>query len=144
MLFSHQVMSDSSQTRGLQHAKLSCPSPSPWVCPSSYPLCWWYYPYLILCHSPLLPSIFPSIRVFSSELALCFRWPKYWSFRFSISPSKEYSELISFKIDRFDLLACKGLSRVFSNTSFEKRQFFEILPSLLSSSHVCKWFLEKP
>ena len=56
----------------------------------------------------LLPSIFPSIRVFSSELAVYIRWPKYWSFSFIISPSSEYSGLISFKIDRFDLLAVQG------------------------------------
>ena len=62
--------------------------------------------HLILCHLLLLPSIFPSIRVFSNELVLCIRWPKYWSF--SISPSNEYSGLISFKIDWFDLLALQG------------------------------------
>ena len=62
--------------------------------------------HLILCHLLLfLPSIFPSIRVFSNELALSIRWPKYCSFNFSINPSKEYSELISFRIDWFDLLA---------------------------------------
>ena len=61
--------------------------------------------HLILCHPLLpLPSIFPSIRVFSSESVLCIRWPKYWSFSFSISPSNEYSGLISFRIDWFDLL----------------------------------------
>ena len=65
--------------------------------------------YLILCHSPLLlPSIFPSIRVFSNKLALCIRWPKYWSFNFSISPSNEYSELISFRMDCLVLLAAQG------------------------------------
>ena len=64
--------------------------------------------HLILCHPLLLPSIFPSIRVFSNESALHIRWPKYWSFSFSISPSKEYSGLISFRIDRFDLLAVQG------------------------------------
>ena len=64
---------------------------------------------LILCHPfLLLPSIFPSIRVFSNELALCIRWPKYWNFSFSISPSNEYSGLISFRIDWFDLLAVQG------------------------------------
>ena len=64
---------------------------------------------LILCHPHLLPlSIFPSIRVFSSGSALCIRWPKYWSFSFSISPSGEYSGLISFRIDWFDLLAVQG------------------------------------
>ena len=65
--------------------------------------------HLILCrplHLP--PSIFPSIRVFSSKSVLCIRWPKYWSFSFSISPSNEYSGLISFRIDRFDLLAVQG------------------------------------
>ena len=65
--------------------------------------------HLILCHPPFfLPSIFPSIRVFSNELALCIRWPKYWSFSFSISPSNEYSGLISFRTDWFDLLAVQG------------------------------------
>ena len=65
--------------------------------------------HLIFCHSLLLlPSIFPSIRVFSSELVLHIRWPKYWSFSFSISPSNEYSGLISFRIDYFDLLAVQG------------------------------------
>ena len=61
--------------------------------------------YLILCPSLLLPSIFPSIRVFSSESVLCISWPKYWNFSFSISPSNEYSGLISFKVDWLDLLA---------------------------------------
>ena len=65
--------------------------------------------HLILCHPLLLlPSIFPSIRVFSNESALCIRWPKYWSFSFSISPSNEYLGLISFRIDWFDLLAVQG------------------------------------
>ena len=65
--------------------------------------------HLILCHPPLLPSsIFPSIRDFSNESALRFRWPKYWSFSFSIIPSSEYSGLISFRIDWFDLLALQG------------------------------------
>ena len=65
--------------------------------------------HLILCHPLLLPaSIFPSIRVFSSESALCIRWPKYWSFSFGISPSNEYSRLISFRMDWLDLLAVQG------------------------------------
>ena len=65
--------------------------------------------YFILCYSPLLlPSIFPSIRVFSSEPALCIRWPKYWSFNFSISPCNEYSGLISFRMDWLDILAVQG------------------------------------
>ena len=65
--------------------------------------------HLILCHPLLLlPSVFPSIRVFSKESVLCIRWPKYWSFSFSISPSNEYSGLISFRIDCFDLLVVQG------------------------------------
>ena len=64
--------------------------------------------HLILCHPLLLPSLFPSIRVFSNESVLPIRWPKYWSFSFSIGPSNEYSGLISFRIDWFDLLAIQG------------------------------------
>ena len=77
--------------------------------------------HLILCHPLLLPSIFPSIRVFPNDSALHIRWPKYWSFSFSISPSDEYSGLISFGMDWLDLLA---VSRVFSNTTVQKHQFF--------------------
>ena len=74
--------------------------------------------HFILCHPLLLlPSIFPSIRIFSSVSALHSGWPKCWSFSFSISPSNEYSGLISFRIDWFDLLAIQGLSRVFSRTT---------------------------
>ena len=64
--------------------------------------------HLILCRLLLLPSIFPRIRVFSNESVLCIRWPKYWSFSFSISPSNEYSGLISFRIDWLDLLGVQG------------------------------------
>ena len=81
--------------------------------------------HLILCCSLLLPpSIFPSIRVFSNESALCIRWPKYWSLSFSISPFNEYSGLISFRMDCWISLQSKGLSRVFSNTTVQKHQFF--------------------
>ena len=74
--------------------------------------------HLILGRPLLLSlSIFPSIRVFSNESVLHIRWPKYWSYSFSISPSNEYSGLISFRIDWFDLLSVQGLSRVFSNTT---------------------------
>ena len=93
--------------------------------------------FILCCPFLLPPSIFPSIRVFSNELALCIRWPKYWSFSFSISPSDEYSGLISFRIDWSDLLAVQGLSRVFSSTTILKHQFFGRQPSLWSSSHIC-------
>ena len=81
--------------------------------------------YLILCRPLLLPpSIFPSIRVFSNESVLRIRWPKYWSFSFNISPSNEYSGLISFTMDWLDLLAVRGTLKVFSNTTVQKHQFF--------------------
>ena len=96
-----------------------------------------YYPLL------LLPSIFPSIRIFSNESALCIRWPKYWSFSFSKSPSNEYSGLISFRMDWFELLASRGLSKVFSNTTVQKYQFFYAQLSLWYNSHIRTWLLEK-
>ena len=86
---------------------------------------------ILCCPLLLLPSILPSIRVFSNELALAIGWPKYWSFSFSISPSNEYARLISISIDLFDLLVVQGLSRVFSNTTAQKHQFFML--SLLYS-----------
>ena len=77
--------------------------------------------HFILCHPLLLlPSVLPSIRVFSNESPLCMTWPKYWSFSFRISPSNEYSGLISFRMDWLDFLAVQGLSRVFSNTTVQK------------------------
>ena len=100
---------------------------------------------LILRHPLLLlPSIFPSIRVFPNESALPIRWPKYWSFSFSISPSNEYSGLISFRMDWLDLLAVQGLSRVFSSTTVQKHQFFGTQLSSQSDSHVHTWPLGKP
>ena len=79
--------------------------------------------HLSLCHPPLLlPSIFPSIRVFSNESALRIRWPKYWTFSFSISPSNEYSGLISFKIDWFDLPEVQGTLKSLFQHSFLKQQ----------------------
>ena len=77
--------------------------------------------HLILCYPLFLrPSIFPSIRVFSNESLLCSRWPKYWSFSFSISPANEYLGLISFRIDGFDLPAVQRLARVFCDTKVQK------------------------
>ena len=96
--------------------------------------------HLILCRLLLfLPSIFRSIRVFSSESALRIRWPKYWnfSFSFSISPFNEYSGFMSFKIERFDLLAVQRTLRVFSSSAFQEHHFFGAQPSLWSNSHIC-------
>ena len=93
--------------------------------------------YLILCRPLLLsPSIFPSIKVFSNESVFLIRWLKYWSFSFSISPSNEYSGIISFRIDWWISLQSKGLSRVFSNTTVQKHQFFTAQLSLQSNSNI--------
>ena len=100
--------------------------------------------HLILCHPLfLLPPILPSIRVFSNESTLRMRWPKYWSFSLSISPSNEHPGLI-FRMDWLDLLAVQGLSRVFSNTTVQKHQFFSAQLSSQSNSHIHTWPLEKP
>ena len=93
--------------------------------------------HLILCRPLLLLlSIFPSIRFFSNVLALHIRWLKYWNFSFSISPSNEYSGLISFRIEWFDTVLFKGLSRVFTSTTVWKYQFFSSQPSLWADSHI--------
>ena len=116
LLFSHSVMSNSLQPRGLQHTMLPCRSPSPRtssnsksVMPSNH----------LVLRRPLLllPSIFPNIRIFSNVSALPIRWPKYWSFSFSIGPSNEYSEQISLGLTGLISFQSKGLSRVFSNTT---------------------------
>ena len=99
---------------------------------------------LNLCHPLLLlPSIFPSIRVFSNESDLRIRWPKYLSFSISFSPSNEYSGLISFRIDWFDLLAVQGTLKSLLQTTGQKHQFFSAQPSLWSNSHICTGLLEK-
>ena len=87
----------------------SCLSPTPKACSNSCPSSWWCHPIISFCFPLLLlPSIFPSIRLFSNESVLPIRWPKYWSFSFSISPSNECSGLISFRMDWLDLLAVQG------------------------------------
>ena len=92
--------------------------------------------HLILCHPLLLlPSIFPSIRVFSNELALRIRWPKYWNFNFSISPSNEYSGLISFRIDWFDLFAIRGALKSLLQYCNSKSNLKGAQPSWWSNSH---------
>ena len=137
-------MSDSLQTHDLQHARLLCAISLSLlklmsiesVMPSNR---------LILCHPLLLlPSIFPSIRVFSSDSTLHIRWPKYWSFSFSISPPNEYSGLISLGLTGLICFLSKGLSRVFSSTTVQKHQFFSTQPSLWYNSHIHTQLLEKP
>ena len=106
--FSHSVVSDSLRPHELQHARPPCPSPTPEVHPNPCPSSRWCHPAISCCPLLLLPSIFPSIRVFSNESTLCIRWPKYWSFSFNISPSNEHPGLISFRMDWLDLLAVQG------------------------------------
>ena len=100
--------------------------------------------HLIFCHPLLLPpSIIPNIRIFSNESVLHIRWPKDWSFSFNICPSNEYAGLIIFRRTGWISLQSKGLSRVFSNTTVLKHQFFGAQLSLLSNSHIHTWLLEK-
>ena len=143
--FSCSVVSDSLQPHESQHARPPCPSPLPEFTQThvhrvsdaiqpSHPL-----------SSPSPPpSIFPSIRVCSNESALHIRWPKYWSFSFSISPSNEHPGLNSFRMDWLDLLAVQGTLRVFSNTTVQKHQFFGPQLSLWSNSYIHTRLLEKP
>ena len=139
------VMYNSLRPHGLQHTRLPHPSPFPrvsqthvhWVSDAIQPS----HPLSSLL---LLPSVFPSIRVFSSESAIHIRWPKYWSFSFSISPSNECSGLISFKIDWFDLLAVQMILKSLLSTTVQKPQFFGAQPSLWFNSHIHTWLLEKP
>ena len=144
-MFSHSVSNLSVQS-------LSCVQllATPWTAahqaPLSFTISWNLLKFMsielvMLCNHlflyRLLPSIFPSIMVFSNELSLCIRWPRYWSF--SISPSSEYSGLISFRMDSLISLQSMGLSGVFSITTTQKHQFFSVQPSLWSNSHIHTW-----
>ena len=107
--FSRSVVSDSLWPHESQHARPPCPSPTPGVHSNSCPSSWWCHPAISSCRPLLLlPPIPPSIRVFSNESTLRMRWPKCWSFSFSIIPSKEHPGLISFRMDWLDFLAVQG------------------------------------
>ena len=108
LLFSHSVMPDSLQPHVRQHAVLPWPSLPPRACSNSCPSSQWYHLTISSSVMTSLPSSFPTSGSFPVELALCTRWSKYWSFSFNISHSNEYSELISLRIDWFDLLAVQG------------------------------------
>ena len=103
--FSRSVMSDSMRPHELQHARPPCPQPTPGVYSNSCPSNQWCPPAISSCYPLLLPTVPPSIRVFSNESTLHIRWPKYWSFSLSISPSNEHPGLVSFRMDWLDLLA---------------------------------------
>ena len=152
--FSHSIMSNSLQPHEPQHARPPCPSLS-WSLPKlmSIQLVITSNHLILCCPLLLLPSIFPNIMVFSSESALCIRWPKYWSFSSIISPFNEYSGGFSEWFQWFQIfsewfplgltglisLYSKGLSRVFSNTTVQTHQFFGA-----QLSHIRTWLLEKP
>ena len=143
--FSHSVMSE-SVTPWTAACQASLSITNSWrspklmsiesVMPSSHLILW--HPLL------LLPRYPPSIRVFSNESTLHMRWPKYWSFSFRIIPSKEIPGLISFEWTDWISLQSKGLSRVFSNTTVQKHQFFGAQPSSQSNCHIHTWPQEKP
>ena len=141
--FSCSVMSDSLRPRGLQHTRLPCPSPTPRACSNSCPSSWW-------CHPTISSSVVPCPAFSLSQDQGLFQWvssshqvAKDWSFSFNISPSDEYSGLISFRMDVCISLQSKGLSRVFSNTTVQKHQFLGTQLSLWSTSHIHTWLLEK-
>ena len=119
--FSLSVVSDSLWPYEPQHTRPAYPWPTARVYWNPCPLSRWCHPTILSCRPLLLPSVFPSIRVFSSESALPIRWPN-WNFRFNIRPSNEHSGLISFRMDWLDLLAVQGTLK--SITTVEKHQFF--------------------
>ena len=124
-VFSRSVVSDSFRPLGLQHSRFLCPSPTPRVCPNSCPSSQWCHPTV---SSSVVPfcciQSFPASESFPIFSALRIRWPKCWSFSFNISPSSEYSGLISFRIDWFDLLAVQGTLKSLLQHHSSKHQFF--------------------
>ena len=126
------VMSAAFGVYNLQHTRLPCPSPSPRICPCSCPLNRYHPTISSFCHPLLLPSVFPSIKVFSKESDFPIRWPKYWSFSFSISPSRVF-KIDFFRVDWFNFIALLGTLK----SLFQWRvSIFCTLPSLFSSSHL--------
>ena len=114
------------QSRGMQHSRLPCPSPTNGACSNSCLSSWWCHPTISSSVVPYssCPQIPPSIRVFSNESTLHMRWPKYWSFSFNISPSNEYPWLISFRMDWLDLLAVQGTLKSLLQHHSSKASFF--------------------
>ena len=135
-------MADSLWPYGLWHTRFLCPSQSSWVCSNSYSLSHWCHPNISSSVTPLSSCLhFSKHRVFSNESALHIMWPKYWSF--SISPSNDYSALIYFRIDWFDLLAVQGMLKSLLQHYSWKHQFFSVQPSLWSDSHIHSKLLGK-
>ena len=144
--FSLSVVSDSLRTHESQHTRPPYPSPTAGVYSNTYPSSQWCPPSrLILCRPLLLlPPLPPSIRVFSNESTLRMKWPKYWSFSFSICPSNEHPGLISFRMNWLDLLAVQGTLKSLLQYIAQKHQFFSTQLSSQSNSYIHTWPLEKP
>ena len=135
--FSRSVVSDSRQPHELQHARPPCPSPTPGVHPNPSIESMIPSSHLILCRSLLLlHPILPSIKVLSNESTFRMRWSKFWSFRFSISPSNEHPGLISFRMDWLDLLAVQGTLKSLLQHHSSKHQCFGPQLSSQSNSHI--------
>jgi len=134
--FSRSVMSDSLWPHGLQHTRPPCPSKTPRVHSNSHPLSHWCHPAISSSVVPfsLCPQFISASVV--SRVNSRMRWPNYWSFSFSIIPSKEHQGLISFRMDWLDSLQSMGLSGVFSNATVQKCQFFGAKLSSQHSSHI--------
>ena len=136
---SRSVMSGSLRPHELQHARSPCPTPTPGAHPNSCPLSWWCHPTI---SSSVVPFSFCLQSFPASESALCIRRLKYWSF--SISPSNEYSGLISFRMDWLDLLAGQGILKSLLQHHSSKASIFGAQPSSQSNSHIHTWPQEKP
>ena len=130
--FSCSVVSDSLRPHESKHARPPSPSPTPRVYSNPCPSSWWCHP--TISSLLLLPPIPPNIRAFSKESTLCMRWPKYWSFSFSISPSNEHPGLISFKIDWLDILAVQGTLKSLLQHDSSKASIF-----WRSATYITKW-----
>ena len=139
-------MSNSLRPLGLQHTRLPCLSPTPGTCSNLCPGSRWWHPTISSSVIPLSSCLqpLPASGFFSDESVLCIRWPKYCSFSFNISPSNEFSGLISFRIDWSDLLAVQGTLKSLLHTKLQKYKFFSSQVSLWSNSHIHTWLLEKP
>ena len=142
--FSHSITLTLCDPMDCSTPRLPCPSPCPRVCSNSWPLSWRYHP-TILSSALLLPSVFPSIRVFSNESALRIKWRKYWNFNLSIRPSNEHSGLISFRIDWLDLLAVQWILKSLlqhhsSKASFLFAHFLCNFVCGNSRNFCCYWF----
>ena len=142
--FSCSVGSDFLRPHGLWHSRLPCPSPTPGVCSNSSPLSRWCHPTISVSRPRLLPSVFPSIRVFSNESVLHIMCQsKGPSTSASVFPMN-IQDWFSLGLTGLNSSQSKGLSRVFSNITVQKHQFFGTQLSLWSSSHIHRWLLEKP